>query len=245
MSSSERLISCVMATIPERRAFLQQAVKYFLRQTWPNTELILLVEGDEELGIPLASRIRTVSVPRGSALGNKLNLGVGAAHGDLIQKLDDDDFYAPQFLTTMAAALEGKDPCRAVAAVDCFPILLAATGELKWTGRGRFAGGTLCFSRRLWQRQPFREIPKDVDYWFLADHRPLQIRVCDPELYVYVRHGIGHLWTVRQSQDVDAYFRASPDFSRSLNELMESEDVEFYRELGAALDNGKFPSRGA
>ena len=37
--------------------------------------------------------------------GTKLNIGIEAARGDILQKLDDDDFYHPEFLATSVAHL--------------------------------------------------------------------------------------------------------------------------------------------
>ena len=222
-----------MATIPERRRFLEQSLKYFLRQTYRDAELIVVGESPDALPASAAevSRIRYIEAHAGANLGAKLNLGIEVARGSIVQKLDDDDYYHPEFLATMVSALSESRSDRSMAAIDCCPVLMCPTGDLKWTGHGRFAGGTLCFARHSWQQRPFPDIPKDVDRWFVEDHQPDRIRVCRPGLYVYVRHGGTHLWTQRESGDVDEYFARQPDFWKPLDDLMDPEDVSFYRSL--------------
>ena len=232
-TTTGRLVSCVMATIPERRSFLAQAVKYFLGQTQSDKELSVVGEeaGPSDSLIPNGAPIRYLQTRGGTNLGEKLNIGIEVARGSIIQKVDDDDYYHAEFLAVMASSLDSRKSSQAVAAIDCCPVLITQSGDLKWTGHGRFAGGTLCFPKSLWHRCPFRDVPKDVDRWFLEDQNPDRVRVCRPGLYIYVRHGGTHLWTHRGGQDVREYFSQRSNFWRPLGELMDPDDVGFYRRL--------------
>src|SRR5438046_2015073 len=70
--------------------------------------LIVGDDGDhapaEEAAIRTAGG-RLIRVVSGTILGTKLNLGVEATQGSLCQKIDDDDWYAPAFLSTMISAV--------------------------------------------------------------------------------------------------------------------------------------------
>ena len=149
--------------------------------------------------------------------------------------MDDDDYYHPDFLGTTVEALLEHDPMHSIVGFDCFLVLIVSTGELKFSGHGWCAGGTLCFFRQLWKQIPFRDIPKAVDWWFLKDHAPRRIKVRDPELYILLRHNFGHLWTTMRKQDVTEYFRRQPNYSKSLRELISSEDLAFYENLRTVL----------
>jgi glycosyltransferase involved in cell wall biosynthesis len=212
---------------------LQQAIKYFRRQEYPHKELIIVDDSVPAAGdsVPDDVRIRYIRLGEQTPLGRKLNLGITASSGALLQKLDDDDYYHPDFLATTVAALQGADLQQAIVGLDCFLVLIAATGELKFSGHGWCAGGTLCFSRQLWEHGPFREVPQAVDWWFLQDHALQCVQICRPELYILVRHHVGHLWTQLGTQDVTAYFRQQPTYAMSLATYLPVDDYVFYEHL--------------
>jgi glycosyltransferase involved in cell wall biosynthesis len=214
---------------------LQQAIKYFCRQEYPHKELIIVDDSVKAAAgiVPHDTRIKYIRLDEQTPLGRKLNLGIQASSGPLLQKLDDDDYYHPDFLATTVTALQGADPQQAIVGLDCFLVLITATGELKFSGHGWCAGGTLCFSRQLWEQGPFREVPRAVDWWFLQDHAPQRVKICRPDLYVLVRHHVGHLWTRLGKQDVTTYFRQRPTYAMSLARYMSVDDYGFYKRLRA------------
>ena len=136
-------------------------------------------------------------------------------------------------MQTTATALLAGDPDRAIVGFDCFLVFIAATGELKFSGHGWCAGGTLCFFKRRWERGRFRDTPRAEDWWFLHDHPSEPIRVCSPELYILVRHHIGHLWTTLNGLDVNEYFARCAAYSKPLADCLAVEDQAFYRRLSA------------
>jgi glycosyltransferase involved in cell wall biosynthesis len=229
------LVSCILAT-RNRRPFLRQAIKYFLRQTYANKELIIVDDSPETAAalVPSDARIRYITVDACATLGSKLNLGVAQASGQIIQKLDDDDYYHPDFLKTTVDALLGHAPGHSIVGLDCFLVLIAASGELKFSGHGWCAGGTLCFFKQLWELRPFREVERAVDWWFLQDDAPEHITICNPELYMLVRHHAGHLWTTLKGIDVTTYFGRCPGYEKGLTDCIAAEDREFYRRLKPA-----------
>jgi glycosyltransferase involved in cell wall biosynthesis len=228
-------VSCVLAT-GGRRRFLPQALRCFLSQTFEARELVVVDDGEEPAAdlVPADPRIRYLRMEPGQPLGAKLNAGVEAARGVILQKLDDDDWYHPRFLESTVAAVRGaRGP--AVAAFDSFLVLIAATGALKESGPGWCAGGTLCFPRAVWERTPFRPVPAKVDWWLLRDHGREPVRVHAPGRYVLVRHGEGHVWTRMGNVDVTGWFARRPDHPRALEQVMPSPaDRAFYASLRAA-----------
>ncbi|MBC8076824.1 MAG: glycosyltransferase family 2 protein [Chloroflexales bacterium] len=224
------LVSCILAT-RNRPQFLAQAISYFLRQRYANKELIIVDDSAEPAAVPESPQITYLRLNESTTLGAKLNLGIASARGELIQKLDDDDYYHPDFLSTTVRALQGQEPLATIVGCDCFLVLSAASGELTFSGHGWCAGGTLCFYRQLWQRQAFRELPRAVDWWFLKDHAPQRVKLTNPELYILVRHGAGHLWNTLGNSDVSEYFRRQRPYARRLNELLPVEDRLFYERL--------------
>lgn len=231
-SSNASLVSCVMAT-GDRPGFLSQAIKYFQRQTYDNKELIIVDDGDCSSAdlVPDDDRIRYLRLEARTHLGKKLNLGIESAAGPIIQKLDDDDYYHPEFLATMVAALLPHRETGAIAGLNCFLVLLAETGELKFSGNGWCAGPSICFFRELWRKKPFRDLPRAVDYWFLEDHRVPRVKVANPELLILIRHGGDHLWKKMGNKSVESVFRRHASFVKPLAECVPAEDLDFYRGL--------------
>jgi glycosyltransferase involved in cell wall biosynthesis len=231
-----------MATTQARRRFLSQAVKYFLRQTYSPKELIVIDDPGEPAFDTMtpAREIRYLQTDARLALGSKLNLGIQETRGTIVQKLDDDDYYHRDFLgTTVAALLAGNRP-DSIATATSNLVLIADTGELKWRTRDLFSGGTMCFFKKLWRKRAFRDVKSAEDWLFLKDHQPAIISIENPELYCYVRHSCGHLWShflesvqtengaMAVGGDVTEFFRKLPAYPKRLKECMPKEDIRFY-----------------
>ncbi|HTS71733.1 MAG TPA: glycosyltransferase [Terriglobia bacterium] len=236
------LVSCILAT-RNRGAFVRQAIRCFQRQTYDHSELIVVDDGEE----PVAGlccgleRVRYIRLHHRTPLGKKLNIGVCAADGTILQKLDDDDYYAPDFLERAVGALASGNPQRTVVAWCCFLVLLPGEDQLRHSGHNWASGGSLCFRPELWRRGPFRDLP-GPDSVFLKDHQPNLVRVCAPESFLVVRHG-QNTWTQWGGETVDQYFHRLPIYSKPLDALVDPQDLPFYRSLQRLPEPGAEGSR--
>jgi glycosyltransferase involved in cell wall biosynthesis len=248
MAAEPPLVSCVLATTQARRPFLSQAIKYFQRQTYSPRELIVVDDpGEPPAGLiapvrEAAPQIRYLQTGAPLTLGSKLNFGIHEARGMIIQKLDDDDYYHPEFLRTTVGALLAGKRMHSIAACTSHLILFAATQELKVRRKAMWSGGTFCFFKELWQECPYRDISLAEDLFFLKDHKFSLIGIDNPELYCYVRHAGGHLWshflksermelgTVTAGGDVTEYLRKLPAYSKTFKEYIPEEDFWFWED---------------
>ena len=80
-------------------------------------------------------RVRYIRLNEPTLLGTKLNLGASSARGRIIQKLDDDDYYQPEFLQTAVTHLAEAAP-GSIVAWDCFLVLQAGESVLRDSGHG-------------------------------------------------------------------------------------------------------------
>jgi glycosyltransferase involved in cell wall biosynthesis len=224
------LVSCILAT-KDRPAFARQALRCFQRQTYPATELIVVDDGQEKVEEIFRDQpgVRYLRLEEPASLGRKLNLGIAQAAGDILQKLDDDDFYHPDFLHRAVSALGPSS--RSVVAWGCFLVLLRGEERLRFSGPGWAAGGTLCFRRALWQQTPFHDTSVGEDWFFLAEAQAQLSRVLEPELYILVRHG-ANTWRSGGSGD-DDLFRAMPAYPKPLSAVVPAEDLSFYSRIAA------------
>jgi glycosyltransferase involved in cell wall biosynthesis len=234
-SESPQMVSCVMATA-NRPHFFRQALRYFERQTYPNRELIVVDDGEVPVGDLCAGRdsVRYVRLEGRRETGTKLNIGVEHARGSVLHKLDDDDYYSPDFLATSVRFLPAANRERSMVARDCFLVLFAGETEVRYSGHGWTAGGTLCFYRELWTRIPFRDLSGWADSAFLQDHDPELTLVCAPEEYWLVRHG-RNTWTMMGHGDTaDDYLHRKPLHHRPMAAMLDPIDCAFYTGLHAA-----------
>jgi glycosyltransferase involved in cell wall biosynthesis len=199
---SAPLVSCIMPT-HNRRAFVPHAIRYFLRQDYPNKELILVDDGTDPVSdlLPDDPQVRYLRVNHKQTIGAKRNLAVQAALGEFIVHWDDDDWYAAGRLTTQIQKLR-QNEADVVALRMPYVLALASMGFWRCQpalhARLHYMDlcpGTMAYRRRLWERYgPYPEAPlawgEDVAF-LKALPRPAT-RICrleDEELFVCVRHG--------------------------------------------------------
>ena len=225
------LVSCVLVT-KDRPAFCRQALRCFSAQDYPDKEIIVVDDGAASIealcaGVPNLTYIRlTAAAPTGT----KLNLGIEAARGDILQKLDDDDFYAPGFLSAAVARLIRARRRDALVVWCCFLVLIARERRLYFSGHGWNTGGTLCFHRDLWKRHPFRGLHASSDSWFIRDTEPFIARVCAAEQYLVVRHGANTWRRIEGYGPAEKYFRLRPS-RKTVRDVVGPRHAPFYRSL--------------
>jgi glycosyltransferase involved in cell wall biosynthesis len=177
--------------------------------------------------------VKYLRLDRRRSLGAKLNLGIELAAGTLIQKLDDDDYYAPGFLATSVARIRNSRLRRSIAVWDCFLALLVTEPKLAlyYSGHGWLAGGTMCFRRSIWEEAPFRKITWGEDSAFFEDHPGPRLRICAPEQYIIVRHGRNTWRRFVDGRRVESFFRERRPYRKSLAEVAGDQAAGFYARL--------------
>ena len=229
MDASAPLVSCIMPT-RNRRRFVGQAIWYFLRQDYPRKELVVVDDGDDAVVdlIPADERVRYVRVDQRLSVGAKRNAGCEESRGDFIAHWDDDDWIAPQRLSTQMRQLlqSGADVCGSGELLHYG----LETGEawlyhrladdLPW-----LAGGTLLYHRDAWKRVPFSPIDVGEDVEFVRRQPSEKLTATpDPSLYVALIHRANtsakHLrdphWERRPFDEVSALLAADRDFYATL-----------------------------
>lgn len=135
------LVSCLMVTLPVERRFSGAcaAIDAYCRQSYANTELVLIIAGGTEAGqqalIDHAASlnrpdIRVVVIPGDPPLGVLRNASVAHATGEILCQWDDDDLHHPDRVARQAEALLAGDD-DAVLLQDVIQYFPAA-GKLYW-----------------------------------------------------------------------------------------------------------------
>jgi len=205
-------VSAIVPTI--RPGQLDHVLRQVGTQTWPQLQLVLVLHG---IDVPpdLEARAREAGVPdlvvrRADAdvtLGAALNLGVQAADGTLVAKLDDDNLYLPDYLTDLVRALDysgadvtGKWAHFVHLEASRLNLLRFAEHEHRFTDLVQ--GGTLLTGRDLAAELRFEDLPRRVDTTFLRKLRRGggTVYSADRFNFVSVRRAdpAGHTWHVTE-----------------------------------------------
>jgi glycosyltransferase involved in cell wall biosynthesis len=101
----------VSAVIPTRNRpeLVCRAVRSALNQTYPNIEVVVVIDGPDPvtlvaLGAFQGSNVRVVPLPESVGGGSARNLGVREAKGEWVALLDDDDEWLPAKIEKQMAA---------------------------------------------------------------------------------------------------------------------------------------------
>jgi glycosyltransferase involved in cell wall biosynthesis len=193
------LVSCIMPT-RGRPQFVAQSIRYFLRQDYAPTELVIAYETDEDLPERTdETNIKYVRTVPGSSIGAKRNAAVRISTGNIIAQWDDDDWYDCRRLAAQVEPI-----LQNVADITGLKdILFLAIDDDEYWGvsanlfRRLFAedvcGGTLTFRRSVWDFSgPYAasSMREDAEFLIAAMRDGARLcRVAGHRLFVYVRHG--------------------------------------------------------
>jgi glycosyltransferase involved in cell wall biosynthesis len=160
-----------------RRRFVPHAIEYFLRQDYLRRELVIIDDGDDAIQdlLPVDERIRYVRLVGRRSLGLKRNIACQHARGKFIVHWDDDDWMAGWRIRAQVEELRrtGADIC----GLDRLMYVDLSTGDAwQYAYQGRpgtwVAGNTFCYTRELWDRNPFISANVSEDTRFLRGGSP-------------------------------------------------------------------------
>lgn len=173
-----KLVSVVMST--KRWDFLDRIVENLSHQTYPRIEIIFalrdswpaekIAELSSRLGrLAHVERLEVLTFPETVSLGVKLNSAIAEARGEFIAKMDDDDWYFPNYLRDMLLTFDfsGAD----LAGKWSFPVWLEAGDRLILRNPGHehrlqppFIAGPTFVARKAWlEKLPFADRSQGED----------------------------------------------------------------------------------
>jgi len=226
-SNTHPFITCIMPT-HNRRAFIPRAITYFLRQDYPNKELIIVDDGTDAVGdlVPGDERIHYIRLNAKTTIGAKRNLACEQARGDIIVHWDDDDWHAPHRLSYQVEALlrEGVDVCGIKT-----PLFYDIDSGLAWRyvypeqQRAWLSGSSLCYRRAYWADNRFAPVNVGEDSRFVwSGSKERLATLADSSFHV----GIIHKQNVSPKQTRGTYWR--PYSSEEIRQILGA-DWDFYQ----------------
>lgn len=164
------LVTCIMPT-SNRLDFLLRAIQYFLDQDYPYKELVILDDSDSSISkfIPTLYCIRYIYLAGKYSIGEKRNFACDKAAGSIITHLDDDDWYAKDWLSYQVNTLlkSNADIC-GLNRIQYYSQLTSHTYLITHNKKSVWlSGATLIYRKSFWKKHPFKDIQIDEDELFV------------------------------------------------------------------------------
>jgi hypothetical protein len=214
-------VSVVLVT--RRADYLAHAARQIAKQSYEPCEVVVVLHGprfdrrSEDLLRELAPQpCVVVRVEEELSLGAALNRGVEAASGEIVAKMDDDDWYDAEHLWELVHARDHSS-AQLIAKASEFVYLAELDITIRRWSEGservqrsstKCAGGTLLISKDdLDEVGGYRDVRRAVDQRLLEDVRAVggSFYRAHGSGYVLNRHGIGHTW----DPEVDYFLQRS------------------------------------
>lgn len=222
-SAGRPSVSILLAT--RRPDMVEHALSQVARQRGVGElELVLTTHGFgiDPTRLPEAvgpASVRLLAQDSDAVFGDVLNAAAAAASGELVLKMDDDDWYSPDFVADLlrARAYSGAD---LVGVPDDLYFLedrdlTLSLGHQGEVFRGFVAGGSMLLSRAaLESAGGFRSVPRHVDAGLIEDLRAAGGTVYRTHAFGYVmrRTASGHTWDADLDDLVARAVRTWPGF---------------------------------
>jgi len=164
-------VSCIMPTA-DRPNFVMLSVEHFLQQNYENAELIIIDDGKTPIKplLPMDERLKYFYTTPIGSIGKKRNFACDKAVGEIIMHWDDDDWYAPDWISRQLIALYNSkaDICGLNDITFFSPVVnkfwnYADKNEFRpW-----LCGATFAYRKSFWLNNPFIDIQIGEDYDYI------------------------------------------------------------------------------
>lgn len=212
-------VSAVLMT--RRPELVVPMLDQLARQTYPNLEIVVALHGvaapSELVNVTHERGIQLVSIDGDAIFGAGLQQAFELAGGELVTKIDDDDFYAPEHIydLVLAKAYSGATVVGKSQTVIYLQQLDTTVRRVLETNElfvERLPGGAMLFSAAdLRSAGGWPHVPHGVDTELNKKFQAAGGTLYKPNDlgYLYVRHAAegSHTWTIDESH----FLRAAPE----------------------------------
>jgi glycosyltransferase involved in cell wall biosynthesis len=167
------LVTCIMPTA-NRIQFIPRAIQYFLQQDYPYKELVIIDDGIKPVLslIPNLYSIRYFYLKEVMYIGAKRNMACEKACGSIIVHWDDDDWYAPDWITHQVNTLlhSDADIC-GLSHVKFYSVKDKKFYITKNTHQKKhwLSCATLAYQKSFWRDHQFKNIQIGEDVFFVRN----------------------------------------------------------------------------
>ena len=203
-----------------RPQFLAHVAAQLTQQTHRPLHVIFVAHGKGhdlaaiERAFSGVTSITLIDLPDPDAtLGEALNRALELCQTDLVTKIDDDDFYGPDYVRRTLAAFfcNGHEGVGIVGRGQAYcyvedgdALVLRFGSHYRNCIRPQVFGGTIFWSRAALDDQRFAALPRadDTAFFKAAVEKDVKVFSCEPFDYVHVRYAdpSAHTWKIETSE---------------------------------------------
>ena len=201
------MVSVILST--RRESWLEHGIAQVARQTYEPRELVVCLHGSD-FAPGTSERVRSlypgecqvIRVDSELTLGDALNAGVETARGELVTKMDDDDYYSTEHLWDLVLALEYSGADLVGKGAEFVYLTWIDLTMRRFMGDGesdhpRLAGGAM-----MARKAPLQAIggwpsrSRGEDTWIVRNFKKAGRGTYRTHGFGYIlnRHGSGHTW---------------------------------------------------
>jgi len=176
------LVSCIMPTW-NRKEFIAAAIDCWMKQDYPNKELIIFDDSDEAIKslIPKIPAIRYHRRKQRADIGSKRNQCCELGKGEIICHWDDDDWSDSHRISDQVERLKSSGlPITGYSTLNFWDRTQQKAKRYTSTVAGYVCGTSLCYLKSFWADHQFQSIESMEDNRFVyanlkkiaASHNP-------------------------------------------------------------------------
>ncbi|REE91549.1 glycosyl transferase family 2 [Paenibacillus taihuensis] len=204
-------------TSTNKPQFLTHMFWNYRRQVWPNKEWIIVLNMDNvniKRFQAMASKfknIRVFQLPSRRSLGQCLNFASARAKHSYITRMDDDEYYAPNYLTGIMRSFRNSKA--ALVGKRAYFIHLSGSKMLlqRFYAQNRFvpilAGGTISYKKSVWNKVKFANLSLGEDVRFCRDCRRRGFKLYAGDKYNFCalrrKQHNSHTWKVSDREFIN------------------------------------------
>ena len=215
--------------VSKRPWFAENTAQMFRQQNGVDVHVVYVAHGDETSEAEVTALFSDFAsfkflrmVGDDKVLADGLNLALEHCETDLVAKVDDDDYYGPNYLLDSCLALSFSGAVLVGKASFFCYVESSDDFALRFPDKhyrylSRVHGGTLVWSREMTQYQTFTQVRQGTDSYFIQGLKEKNLKVYsgDPFNFVHVRYASNnaHTWAI----DDDEFLNSAKKLGKGLD----------------------------
>lgn len=207
-------VSIIVST--NKLKYIDNILMNYMRSVYPNKELIIILNNNKlninncklkSIGL---KDVQIFQLDERCALGKCLNFGIEQTKFDYITKMDDDDYYAPNYLKDLMnvfkytdAQVTGKASHLVYFEGEHVLRIRQPNNENRYTSF--ISGSTILAKKEVFDRVKFKSLECSEDREFCLDCVSAGIKMYSADIfnYIYMRHKnlLDHTWQSFSEED--------------------------------------------